>query len=114
VRSEKDECIRLRDEALLIYTGLRAREACDAVEALDIPPDLAAALGSYPSAQTHFAAFPRSVKCSILEWIASAKTPATRVKRVEEDRPAGTRKCPCQPVALSHLMRPAFQTASTS
>jgi len=32
VRSEKDERIRLRDEALLallIYTGLRAQEACD-------------------------------------------------------------------------------------
>jgi site-specific recombinase XerD len=32
VRGEKDECIRLRDEALLallIYTGLRAQEACD-------------------------------------------------------------------------------------
>jgi uncharacterized protein YdeI (YjbR/CyaY-like superfamily) len=87
MRSEKDECIRLRDEALLallIYTSLRAQEACDAVEALDIPPDLAAALGSYPSAQTHFDAFPRSVKRSILEWIASAKTPATRAKWVEE------------------------------
>ena len=58
--------------------------ALDAVEALEIPPDLAAALGSYPFAQTHFDAFPRSVKRSILEWIASAKTPATRAKRVEE------------------------------
>jgi len=59
-------------------------QALDAVEALDIPPDLAAALGSYPSARTHFDAFPRSVKRSILEWIASAKTPTTRAKRVEK------------------------------
>jgi uncharacterized protein YdeI (YjbR/CyaY-like superfamily) len=58
--------------------------ALDAVEALDIPPDLAAALSSYSSAPAHFDAFPRSVKRSILEWIASAKTPATRAKRVEE------------------------------
>ena len=55
-----------------------------AVEGLEIPPDLAAALASYPAAQAHFDAFPRSVKRSILEWIASAKTPATRAKRVEE------------------------------
>lgn len=59
-------------------------QALDAVEALDIPPDLAAALGSYPSAQTYFDAFPRSVKRNILEWIASARTPATRAKRVAE------------------------------
>jgi uncharacterized protein YdeI (YjbR/CyaY-like superfamily) len=58
--------------------------ALDAVEALEIPSDLAAALDSYPAAQTHFDAFPRSVKRSILEWIASAKTPATPAKRVEE------------------------------
>ncbi len=59
-------------------------QALDAVEALDIPPDLAAALRSYPAARTHFDAFPRSVKRSILEWIASAKTPTTRAKRVEK------------------------------
>ena len=58
--------------------------ALDAVEALEIPPDLATALSSYPSAQAHFAAFPRSVKRNSLEWIANAKTPATRAKRVEE------------------------------
>jgi uncharacterized protein YdeI (YjbR/CyaY-like superfamily) len=58
--------------------------ALDAVEALEVPPDLAAALAGYPSAQAHFEAFPRSAKRSILEWIASAKTPATRAKRVEE------------------------------
>jgi len=61
-----------------------SRQALDAVEALDIPPDLAAALSGYPSARTHFDALPRSVKRSILEWIASAKTPPTRGKRVQE------------------------------
>jgi uncharacterized protein YdeI (YjbR/CyaY-like superfamily) len=58
--------------------------ALDAVEALEIPPDLAAALSNYESAQTHFEAFPRSVKRSILVWVASAKTPATRARRIEE------------------------------
>jgi uncharacterized protein YdeI (YjbR/CyaY-like superfamily) len=42
------------------------------------------ALSSYRSAQKHFDAFPRSVKRSILEWIASAKPPVTRAKRIEE------------------------------
>jgi uncharacterized protein YdeI (YjbR/CyaY-like superfamily) len=58
--------------------------ALDAVEALEIPPDLAAALATYASAQTHFEAFPRSVKRSILVWVASAKTPTTRARRIEE------------------------------
>jgi uncharacterized protein YdeI (YjbR/CyaY-like superfamily) len=58
--------------------------ALDAVEALEIPPDLEAALAEYASAERHFSAFPRSAKRAILEWIASAKTPATRAKRIAE------------------------------
>ena len=58
--------------------------ALDAVEALEIPPDLAVALAGYPAAQANFDAFPRSAKRGILEWIVSAKTPATRAKRVDE------------------------------
>lgn len=58
--------------------------ALDAVEALEIPPDLAAALATYSSAAAHFDAFPRSAKRGILEWIVSAKTPATRAKRIAE------------------------------
>ena len=56
----------------------------DAVEALEIPPDLARALARHRPAAQHFDAFPRSVKRGILEWIASAKRPETRSKRVEE------------------------------
>jgi uncharacterized protein YdeI (YjbR/CyaY-like superfamily) len=62
----------------------RSWNALDAVEALEIPPDLAAALSANPIAQQHFDAFPRSVKRSILEWISTAKKPETRAKRVEE------------------------------
>lgn len=58
--------------------------ALDAVEALEIPADLAAALANYPTASEHFTAFPRSVKRGILEWISNAKTVATRAKRVED------------------------------
>jgi len=56
----------------------------DEVEALVPPPDLARALARHGSAREHFAAFPRSSKRIILGWIASAKTEATRSKRIEE------------------------------
>jgi uncharacterized protein YdeI (YjbR/CyaY-like superfamily) len=58
--------------------------ALDAVEALEIPPDLAAALAANEAAQQYFDAFPRSVKRAILEWIAGAKKPETRAKRIDE------------------------------
>lgn len=58
--------------------------ALDSIEALEIPPDLAAALAAYPTAMAYFDAFPRSVKRGILEWISTAKTAATRTKRITE------------------------------
>lgn len=58
--------------------------ALDSIEALEIPPDLAAALAAYPTATAYFDAFPRSVKRGILEWISTAKTAQTRTKRIEE------------------------------
>lgn len=56
----------------------------DAIEDLEIPPDLTAALESHERAAEFFAAFPRSAKRGILEWIANAKTAATRAKRIDE------------------------------
>lgn len=58
--------------------------ALDAVEALEVPPDLAAALAGYRTATAYFEAFPRSVKRGILEWISTAKTAETRTKRIAE------------------------------
>jgi uncharacterized protein YdeI (YjbR/CyaY-like superfamily) len=58
--------------------------ALDMVEAQGVPLDLAAALAANLNAQQYFDAFPRSVKRAILEWIASARKPETRAKRVEE------------------------------
>ncbi len=58
--------------------------ALDAIEALEVPPDLAAALAAYPHAQSHFDAFPRSARRGILEWIASARTAETRARRIAE------------------------------
>ena len=58
--------------------------ALDAVEALELPADLVAAFRKHKPAASHFEAFPRSVKRSILEWIANAKTAETRAKRIAE------------------------------
>lgn len=56
----------------------------DPVEALVIPPDLKKALAADKLAGKHFRAFSDSSKKMILWWIASAKRPATRIKRIQE------------------------------
>ena len=56
----------------------------DDVDALVVPDDLAAALREYENAGENFAAFPRSSKRGILEWIKQAKRTETRDKRVRE------------------------------
>lgn len=58
--------------------------ALDAVEALEIPSDLERALGKNRRAAEYFAAFPPSSKKIILTWIATAKRPETRAKRIAE------------------------------
>ena len=56
----------------------------DHVDSLAVPDDLAAALATYPAARAHFDAFPRSARHAILGWIATAKRPETRAKRIAE------------------------------
>ncbi len=56
----------------------------DAVETLTLPADLAAALDQQPPARACFDAFPRSQRRGILEWIAQAKRPETRARRLAE------------------------------
>lgn len=58
--------------------------ALDSATALEIPPDLEAALDALPSARAHFDAFPPSARRAILEWISLAKKPETRASRVDE------------------------------
>jgi uncharacterized protein YdeI (YjbR/CyaY-like superfamily) len=92
-RPNKERVERMMAAGLMTPAGLEKVEAAkqdgswqalDAIEALEIPPDLEAALAAYSSARQHFDAFPRSVKRGILEWISTAKKPETRAKRVEE------------------------------
>ena len=92
-RLNKERAERLVAQGLMMSAGLMKMEAAkhdgswnalDAIEALEIPPDLEKALTAYSEAKQNFDAFPRSVKRGILEWIASAKKPETRAKRVQE------------------------------
>ncbi|GAB4439512.1 MAG: YdeI/OmpD-associated family protein [Anaerolineae bacterium] len=92
-RLNKQRVEKLIAAGLMTPAGLEKIEAAkqdgswtalDAVENLEIPPDLDAALDQYSAAKENFEAFPRSVKRGILEWIANAKRPATRAKRIEE------------------------------
>lgn len=89
----KDRLARLLPDGLVAPAGLRAIETAkadgswsklDAVDALIVPDDLAAALARRDDARTHFDAFPPSARRGILEWINAAKSDATRTNRVDE------------------------------
>lgn len=56
----------------------------DAIESLIIPDDLQQALVVNEAANKYFAAFSNSTKKNILFWIASAKRPETRMKRIAQ------------------------------
>jgi len=92
-KPNKERVERLIRAGLMTLAGLEKVElakqngswtALDAVEDLQIPQDLEAALRSSPPAEENFGAFPRSVKRGILEWITNAKRPETRARRIEE------------------------------
>lgn len=92
-RPNKERVERLMAAGLMAPVGLAKIEAAkqdgswyalDAVEALELPPELDAAFAANTTARQYWDAFPRSVKRGILEWIANAKRPETRAKRIEE------------------------------
>ena len=58
--------------------------ALDEVEALIVPDDLARALAKNKVARANFENFPPSARKHALTWIASAKTAATRERRIQE------------------------------
>jgi uncharacterized protein YdeI (YjbR/CyaY-like superfamily) len=92
-RSNKLRIERLLAEGRMAEAGLaRVEEArrdgswtrLDAVEDLVVPEDLAAAFADRPGARGHWDGFPRSVRRAALAWIAEAKRPGTRARRVGE------------------------------
>ncbi|MEJ7812761.1 MAG: YdeI/OmpD-associated family protein [Gemmatimonadaceae bacterium] len=92
-RSNKDRVARLTEQGLMMPAGVAAVEAGkrlggwtsgDAVEALEVPPDLAAALAAHPTAARNFAAFAPSARKGYLHWVTQAKRSETRSRRVAE------------------------------
>ena len=53
-------------------------------DVMDVPADLRAALAADAQAECAFAALARSHKAEYLKWIAEAKKPETRARRVAE------------------------------
>jgi uncharacterized protein YdeI (YjbR/CyaY-like superfamily) len=92
-RPNKERVERLIAAGSMTPAGLRAVEAArddgswdalNEVDALLVPPDLAAALAEDPAAARGFASISASTKKPILFWVASAKRPETRERRIAE------------------------------
>jgi uncharacterized protein YdeI (YjbR/CyaY-like superfamily) len=90
-KANKVRVARLIEEGLMAPAGLAAIKAAkvngswtslDSVEALSVPPDLAAALAANPVAARNFAAFPASSKKAYLHRVSQAVRPATRAARI--------------------------------
>ena len=92
-RPNKERIERLMANGLMTPAGLAKIEAAkadgswsalDDIEAMVVPPDLGAALRADPEALAGWERFAPSVRKPLLQWIAFAKRPETRAKRVAE------------------------------
>ena len=92
-KTNKDRVARLIKDKKMTRAGLEAIAvakkngswtALDSVEALEAPPDLRKALAANTKAKKNYEGFPPSSKKIILAWIATAKRPETREKRIGE------------------------------
>jgi uncharacterized protein YdeI (YjbR/CyaY-like superfamily) len=84
---------KLSDAGLMMPAGLATVEiakengswtSIDDVEAMIMPAGLKNAFRGNPTAENYFNAFPNSVKKNIYQWISSAKTEGTLLKRIVE------------------------------
>ncbi len=89
---------RMRGETLIGFslavreaTGVSAGDEIEATIALDtgprkvdVPPELAVALDAKPSARASFDALAYSHRKEFARWVAEAKKPETRERRVEQ------------------------------
>ena len=89
----KKRITKLAEAGLMQPAGLAAIETAkangswtsiDNVEAMIMPEELEYVFNTNPTARLFFDAFPASAKKGIYQWIASAKTDTTRMKRVLE------------------------------
>ena len=75
----------LRKSRDAIVAGVKpAKPATAPKPEIAMPDDFASALAASPEAQRHFDAFAPSYRRDYLEWITTAKAPATRAKRIAE------------------------------
>ncbi len=91
--SNKERVERLTAAGLMEPPGQAAVDAAvangswnslDEIDALTVPPELAAALDETPGAAAFFAGLSDSAKRQALYWIGSAKRPETRANRIAE------------------------------
>jgi uncharacterized protein YdeI (YjbR/CyaY-like superfamily) len=99
-RSNKERVQRLMAAGLMLPAGLTAIDEAkrngmwtllDDVENLIVPDDLAAALAARPPGRENWAAFPRSARRAMLEWVVQARRPETRADRIERIAEAASR-----------------------
>ena len=99
-RTNKERLVRLEAEGRMQPRGRAVVDTAkadgswtllDDVEALVVPPDLAAALEARPGARAQWDAFPPSVRRAHLAWVVMAKRPQTRARRIEEISTAAER-----------------------
>ncbi len=92
-RLNKQRVEKLIAQGLMTPAGLAKIEAAkrdgawdkyNVIEELAMPADLKKALAANKTARQNFEAFSPSSKKNILYWIASAKRPETRAKRIQE------------------------------
>ncbi len=92
-RTNKERVERLAAAGLLLPAGIAAIEraktngaweALDAVDALELPADLVAALDAAPGARATWESFSPSVRRMGLGWVLAAKRPETRAARVSD------------------------------
>jgi uncharacterized protein YdeI (YjbR/CyaY-like superfamily) len=98
--SNKARVDRLIAEGRMAPAGLAAVERAkangswtvlDAIERLEVPDDLVAALDARPPAAANFAGFPPSTRKTLLWWVVQAQRPETRSARVARVADAAAR-----------------------
>jgi uncharacterized protein YdeI (YjbR/CyaY-like superfamily) len=84
----RERAARMIEQGLMTEAGQAAIEEAKArglwhVDAT-MPPELQALLDADGTARSHFERFPPSTRRLILEWIATAKKPETRQRRITQ------------------------------
>lgn len=119
--SNKVRVERLIADGRMMPAGWRAIEAAkasgmwnalDAVEALETPQELLDELARVPGARENFDAWSRSDRRVILQWIALARRPETRSRRIVETAEFAGRNEKPGPLAYEKRRRQASAEAS--